>query len=77
MYFLGLELWRDNVVRNRVIFERLLAILIDLVSRERQGEVVERSLIKVGGGGHEARGAAAGRHAASMPSLGWALRACW
>lgn len=46
VYFLGLELWRENVVRNRVIFERLLAILIDLVSRERQGEVVERNLIK-------------------------------
>lgn len=46
VYQLGLELWRDNVVRNKAIAERLLAILTDLVMRERSGEMIDRSLIK-------------------------------
>lgn len=43
---LGLELWRDNVIRNKQISQRLLALLMDLVSRERSGELIDRSLIK-------------------------------
>ncbi|KAG2450508.1 hypothetical protein HYH02_005009 [Chlamydomonas schloesseri] len=46
VYTLGLELWRDVVVRNRAINERLLAIVSSLIMKERQGEVIERGLIK-------------------------------
>ncbi|MEW5303513.1 MAG: hypothetical protein WDW36_006197 [Sanguina aurantia] len=43
---LGLELWRENIVRNKPIADRLLLILRDLVQRERGGELVEHGLIK-------------------------------
>ncbi|EFJ43865.1 hypothetical protein VOLCADRAFT_83034 [Volvox carteri f. nagariensis] len=46
VFALGLELWRDVVVRNRKISERLLSILMQLITKERQGEVIERGLIK-------------------------------
>ncbi|GFR47201.1 hypothetical protein Agub_g8881, partial [Astrephomene gubernaculifera] len=46
VFALGLELWRDHVVRNKLIQERLLAILMQLVLKERQGELIERGLIK-------------------------------
>lgn len=36
VFALGLELWRDHVVRNRAIAERLLSILMSLVGKERQ-----------------------------------------
>ena len=43
---LGLNLWRDNVVCNRKIKERLQAILLDMVHRERGGEVIDRALMR-------------------------------
>jgi len=46
VYPLGLELWRDHVVRNPHIRERMLAILLDLVHKERTREIVDRGLIR-------------------------------
>ncbi len=46
VYQLGLELWRDHVVRNPHIRERILSILIDLVLKERTGEMIDRSLFR-------------------------------
>lgn len=43
---LGLSLWRDNVVRSPKIKARLLDTLLNLVFRERSGEVINRSLMR-------------------------------
>lgn len=43
---LGLELWRDCVLRQPSIKPRLLATLLGLVHRERGGEVIDRSLMR-------------------------------
>ena len=43
---LGLDLWRDTVLRNRAIRERLQGILLQLVHRERSGEVIDRALMR-------------------------------
>jgi hypothetical protein len=42
---LGLDLWRDVVVRDERIRDRLLTLLLDAVARERAGEMAERSLL--------------------------------
>lgn len=39
---LGLNLWRDFIVRNARIKDRLLKTLLDLVHKERTGEVINR-----------------------------------
>ena len=56
VFQLGLELWRDHVVRNKQIAERLLSILLDLVHKERSGETIDRGLFRsitqVGGWEH-------------------------
>ncbi|KIZ00668.1 cullin 3 [Monoraphidium neglectum] len=46
VFQLGLDLWRDHVVHNATIQQRMLATLNDLISRERAGEVIERSLLR-------------------------------
>jgi cullin 3 len=46
VYELGLQLFRDITARAPRIKDRLLKILLDLVYRERLGEVVNRSLLK-------------------------------
>mmetsp|Transcript_27729 Transcript_27729/g.70664 ORF Transcript_27729/g.70664 Transcript_27729/m.70664 type:complete len:735 (-) Transcript_27729:440-2644(-) len=46
VFQLGLELWRDHVVRDKVIAERLRAILLDLVQKERTGETIDRALFR-------------------------------
>lgn len=46
VYELGLNLWRDHVVRAPEIRGRLRETLLDLVQRERQGEVVNRGLMR-------------------------------
>ncbi len=46
VFALGLELWRDHVVRNSCIRGRLQAILLDLVLKERTGDVINRSLFR-------------------------------
>jgi cullin 3 len=42
---LGLNLWRDNIVRSSKIKDRLLDMLLDLVHRERTGEMINRGLM--------------------------------
>lgn len=42
VYNLGLKIFRDKVVREPAIREHLKEILLDLVARERRGEVVDR-----------------------------------
>ena len=39
-------MWRDHVIRNQTVRERLLAILMDMVQKERNGDVINRSIIK-------------------------------
>eukprot|EP00798_Chlamydomonas_sp_ICE-L_P002801 gene2801-12676_t len=46
VFQLGLELWRDHVVRNKVIGERLISVLLELVCKERNGETTDKSLIR-------------------------------
>eukprot|EP00882_Tetradesmus_deserticola_P002834 GHRQ01003012.1.p1 GENE.GHRQ01003012.1~~GHRQ01003012.1.p1 ORF type:complete len:735 (+),score=416.28 GHRQ01003012.1:173-2206(+) len=46
VFQLGLDLWREQVVRQPQIHQRLLAILGDMVSRERAGEIVDRALLR-------------------------------
>ncbi|CAH8257622.1 unnamed protein product [Arabidopsis lyrata] len=43
---LGLHLWRDNVVYSSKIQTRLLNTLLDLVYKERTGEVIDRLLMR-------------------------------
>ncbi|CAL9127907.1 cullin-3B-like [Musa acuminata AAA Group] len=43
---LGLNLWRDNIIRSGKIQTRLLDTLLDLIHRERTGEVINRSLMR-------------------------------
>lgn len=46
VYALGLELWRDHVVRHPAIRARTLSVLLDMIQRERLGEVIDRSLVR-------------------------------
>jgi len=46
VFTLGLELWRNHVVRNKQIEQRLQVVLLDLVKRERSGETVDRALFR-------------------------------
>ncbi|XP_059670320.1 cullin-3A-like [Cornus florida] len=43
---LGLNLWRDNVIHTSKIQMRLRDTLLDLVQRERTGEVINRGLMR-------------------------------
>ena len=43
---LGLDLWRDCVVRRPAIKERLLVLMLGLIARERDGEVIDRALMR-------------------------------
>ncbi|KAK6919840.1 Cullin protein, neddylation domain [Dillenia turbinata] len=43
---LGLNLWRDNIIHSSKIQSRLLSTLLDLVQRERTGEVINRGLMR-------------------------------
>ena len=43
---LGLDKWRDVVVRNKRVRERLLTTLLELVQKERTGEVIDRALMR-------------------------------
>lgn len=43
---LGLDKWRDVVVRNKKVRGRLLTTLLDLVQKERTGEVIDRALMR-------------------------------
>lgn len=46
VFALGLELWRNHVVRSKQIAERLRTVLLDLVQRERSGETIDRALFR-------------------------------
>jgi cullin 3 len=46
VFDLGLELWRDTVLRSSMIQGRLLDTLLELIHRERMGEVINRSLMR-------------------------------
>mmetsp|Transcript_7296 Transcript_7296/g.15933 ORF Transcript_7296/g.15933 Transcript_7296/m.15933 type:complete len:735 (+) Transcript_7296:259-2463(+) len=46
VFQLGLELWRDHIVRNPQTKERLLSILTGLVHKERTGEIIDRGLFR-------------------------------
>jgi cullin 3 len=46
VYERGLHIFRDEVCRNARIKDRLLQMILDMVHRERQGEMIERSLVK-------------------------------
>ncbi|TVU42989.1 hypothetical protein EJB05_09418 [Eragrostis curvula] len=46
VFDLGLELWRDTIVRSSMIQGRLLDTLLELIHRERMGEVINRSLMR-------------------------------
>ncbi|XVF03355.1 hypothetical protein REPUB_Repub04eG0253800 [Reevesia pubescens] len=43
---LGLNLWRDNIIHFSKIQSRLLSTLLELVYRERTGEVIDRVLMR-------------------------------
>jgi len=43
---LGLDLWRDVVVRRPGIRDRMQTTLLDMISRERSGEIISRDLIR-------------------------------
>ncbi|CAH8349616.1 unnamed protein product [Eruca vesicaria subsp. sativa] len=43
---MGLILWKDNVVHSPKIHKRLLNTLLDLVQKERVGEVIDRGLVR-------------------------------
>eukprot|EP01137_Pigoraptor_chileana_P025945 Opistho-2@96193 len=45
-YDLGLKYFRDEVARRPRVKEHLQATLLDMIRREREGEVVDRSLLK-------------------------------
>ena len=46
VYDRGLQIFRDEVCRNPRIKDRLLNMLLSLIQRERQGEMIPRSLMK-------------------------------
>eukprot|EP01101_Sappina_pedata_P006463 TRINITY_DN3204_c0_g1_i1.p1 TRINITY_DN3204_c0_g1~~TRINITY_DN3204_c0_g1_i1.p1 ORF type:complete len:755 (-),score=227.71 TRINITY_DN3204_c0_g1_i1:56-2320(-) len=46
VYDLGLVRFRDIVARNPKIKERLLKLVLDMIHKERTGEVINRSLLK-------------------------------
>lgn len=46
VYNLGLMIFRDQIVRNPVIRDHLRQTLLDMVMKERRGEVVDRGAVK-------------------------------
>ncbi|KAJ6841075.1 cullin-3A-like [Iris pallida] len=43
---LGLNLWRDNIIHSSKIQSRLVTTLLELIHRERTGEVINRGLMR-------------------------------
>ncbi|WOK93273.1 cullin-3A-like [Canna indica] len=46
VYELGLNLWRDNIIHYSKIQDRLLNTLLELIHKERTGEVIDRGLMR-------------------------------
>ncbi|XP_020578072.1 cullin-3B-like [Phalaenopsis equestris] len=43
---LGLNLWRENIIRSSKIQSRLVSTLLELIQKERTGEVINRGLMR-------------------------------
>ena len=43
---LGLDLWRDHVVRQKGIRDRMLTMLLELIHKERAGDIIDRALLR-------------------------------
>lgn len=43
---LGLLLWKDHVMHWEPIRDRALSILLDMVQKERNGEIIDRALVR-------------------------------
>ena len=43
---LSLDLWRDHVVRQKGIRDRMLTMLLELIQKERTGDIVDRALLR-------------------------------
>ena len=43
---LGLDLWRDHVVRQRGIRDRMLTMLLELIQKEQTGDIIDRALLR-------------------------------
>ncbi|XP_067950134.1 cullin-3-like [Watersipora subatra] len=46
VYNLGLMIFRDHIVHHHLIKEKLTATLLDMVAKERRGELVDRGAVK-------------------------------
>lgn len=46
LWDLGLQLWRNNIISEQEIEKKLILGLLTLIERERDGEMVERDLLK-------------------------------
>lgn len=46
LWDLGLQLWRDNIIIEPDIERKLVFGLLSLIERERDGEMIERDLVK-------------------------------
>jgi cullin 3 len=46
VFQLGLDLWRSHVIQDKAIKARLLNIMLDLVHKERCGEIIDRPLMR-------------------------------
>jgi hypothetical protein len=46
VFQLGLDLWRSHVIQDKAIRQRLLNIMLDLVHKERCGEIIDRPLMR-------------------------------
>lgn len=49
VYNLGLMIFRDHIIHHHLIREKLTTTLLDMVSKERRGEVVDRSVSLISG----------------------------
>lgn len=81
---LGLDLWRDHVVREPRIRERLRGQLLEAVQKERGGELIDRGLVRamttmlvdLGHAGERGRGGGPGRGGRRGGCLGGSRAAC-
>lgn len=46
VFQLGLELWCQVVVTHPVIKERLQTILLDMIHKERTGDIIDKGLLR-------------------------------
>ena len=46
MYDLGLQIFRDNIARHTQVKDRLRELLLENIQKEREGQLIDRSLMK-------------------------------